>query len=332
MRRGVKLVVGAAVLLALALWGLRRIDETPKGRGRLPDLPTIGALGRDEDGGGAQRLLREGDPDEATLLCQVRGLTDARLEAIPFQADGEGSEVLTATVSGGQVALRVPPGSWWVQWSVPIRVDEDGVQAQAVPIGHVDLEPGEVRTCSFADGGYPVEGIVVDTQGSAVAGAFVVGCGFAGPSAEDGTFSAVIPGFYGRGDGACELRARWMDGLLSRSSDPVVLSAFDVPPSIRLVVDTAPVAGLGIGIFPTLEGIRVTTVHPGSPAERAGLEPGDVVVEVDGVSTAGMELEDFVRIGTGREGTVAKVDVLTEDGERLAFSIRRERLAAPPEE
>ena len=112
----------------------------------------------------------------------------------------------------------------------------------------------------------------------------------------------------------------------------MTLSAFDVPPSVRLVVDTAPVAGLGIGIFPTIEGIRVTTVHPGSPAERAGLEPGDVVVEVDGVSTAGMELEDFVRIGTGREGTTAKVAVLTEDGERLAFSIRRERLGPASEE
>jgi serine protease Do len=36
-----------------------------------------------------------------------------------------------------------------------------------------------------------------------------------------------------------------------------------------------------LGIPPTIKGAVITDVAPGSPAERAGLEPGEVIVEVN---------------------------------------------------
>jgi S1-C subfamily serine protease len=46
----------------------------------------------------------------------------------------------------------------------------------------------------------------------------------------------------------------------------------------------APVWRLGIGATPdpVFGGLRITAVDPGSPAERIGLEVGDVIVQVNG--------------------------------------------------
>ncbi len=46
-------------------------------------------------------------------------------------------------------------------------------------------------------------------------------------------------------------------------------------------------AVLGIGIEDTQRGVRVDTVTPGGPADRAGIHSGDVIVAVDGVPLAG---------------------------------------------
>ena len=49
--------------------------------------------------------------------------------------------------------------------------------------------------------------------------------------------------------------------------------------------------------------MRVVMVVPGSPAERAGLQSGDLITEVDGTSTALLSIQDFVQVMTGPEGT-----------------------------
>lgn len=50
---------------------------------------------------------------------------------------------------------------------------------------------------------------------------------------------------------------------------------------------------LGVGLGPPQEGIPVFRVDPGGAAERAGLEPGDVITEIDGRPVGAMR--DFVR-------------------------------------
>lgn len=91
-------------------------------------------------------------------------------------------------------------------------------------------------------------------------------------------------------------------------------------------------AYVGIGVTITAakdgSGYEITVVNPGSPAEEAGLQVGDVLTEADGISAAGMtttELRDIVR---GKEGTFVSVTVLRE-GQSLTFSVERREVKTP---
>src|SRR6516165_3820834 len=68
---------------------------------------------------------------------------------------------------------------------------------------------------------------------------------------------------------------------------------FDRPRLERLVqrLQTAPKpATLGAAVKDAPDGgVLVGTVHPGTPAERGGLKPGDVIVVVDGTPVAGVD-------------------------------------------
>jgi carboxyl-terminal processing protease len=57
-------------------------------------------------------------------------------------------------------------------------------------------------------------------------------------------------------------------------------------------------------------GVRVAEVVPLTPAWDAGLESGDVIVEVDGTPAGLLSLSDFQAVMTGPEGT--EVDFVVE--------------------
>jgi carboxyl-terminal processing protease len=61
--------------------------------------------------------------------------------------------------------------------------------------------------------------------------------------------------------------------------------------------------GIGASVTMTNDQITIASVNTDSPAEKAGLKAGDVLLEIDGVSTAGMSLEDSVSRVKGVKGT-----------------------------
>ncbi len=104
--------------------------------------------------------------------------------------------------------------------------------------------------------------------------------------------------------GACSFQAWRADGALAARSPVVdVVLAEGAPSSVRLVLPSARTGGLGVQIREHDEGIVVVRVLPGSPAAAAGLEAGDLIVEVDGVPTTSMSDAEFVSRMTGPEGT-----------------------------
>lgn len=100
-----------------------------------------------------------------------------------------------------------------------------------------------------------------------------------------------------------------------------------------------PLAGkmlAGFGVSATKKGIRVRHVYKNSPAEKAGIRPGDLIEKIDGKPTFGLSTEDFVRqlmtadphelvvhsgAGEGRTVTLAKADGATFSGGMLQASI-----------
>jgi carboxyl-terminal processing protease len=89
-------------------------------------------------------------------------------------------------------------------------------------------------------------------------------------------------------------------------------------------------SGIGVDVNPrtTSKGLPIEAVFPGSPAARAGLRGGDVIVAVGSTSLAG-RTSDFAssRI-RGRAGT--KVTLIIERGtRRLTFTIARANIVVP---
>ena len=61
--------------------------------------------------------------------------------------------------------------------------------------------------------------------------------------------------------------------------------------------------GIGASVTTTDGQITIASVNPGSPADKDGLKAGDAVLQIDGVSTTGMSVEDTVAKVQGTAGT-----------------------------
>ena len=67
--------------------------------------------------------------------------------------------------------------------------------------------------------------------------------------------------------------------------------------------------GLGIEISEEQGVPKVISPIDGTPAARAGLQPGDLIVQIEGQSTQGMDLSKVVRQLRGKPGTSVKITI-----------------------
>jgi len=85
----------------------------------------------------------------------------------------------------------------------------------------------------------------------------------------------------------------------------------------------------GLGIEITLRDDILTVVAPidGTPAFRAGIQPGDRIVKIEGLSTKDMQLTDAVKRMRGKPGTKITITVVREGwAEPKDFEITREQI------
>ena len=87
-------------------------------------------------------------------------------------------------------------------------------------------------------------------------------------------------------------------------------------------------SGIGIDVVPEQRGLRVVDVFPGSPAARAGLSHGDVIVQVGRISIANRSAGFASGLIKGRPGTRVTLTVL-RDGQTRTISIVRANLVVP---
>lgn len=91
------------------------------------------------------------------------------------------------------------------------------------------------------------------------------------------------------------------------------------------MMDAQPANYVGVGVEITMEaaGARVTRVLDGGGAKLAGVERGDVFLEVDGNALRGQSLADVVDLLRGKSGTEVKVLSRTTAGNRALLLVRK---------
>jgi carboxyl-terminal processing protease len=88
--------------------------------------------------------------------------------------------------------------------------------------------------------------------------------------------------------------------------------------------------GVGMSIIPVEDKIEVVSPFPGSPADRAGIKPGDIIVKVDGKDTAGMSNLQVADMLKGAKGTVVTVTLSREGTPKpVVVNVMRDEIPQP---
>ncbi len=114
-----------------------------------------------------------------------------------------------------------------------------------------------------------------------------------------------------------------INGMLASLNDPYTRL---IPPQNYEEVREDSVGEFGgLGIVVTMRDEMITIVSPmaGTPAFSVGLLPGDRIIEIDGVSTAGMELNAAVKKMRGRPGTRVVLTIRRDGSEDFPVTVER---------
>ena len=87
--------------------------------------------------------------------------------------------------------------------------------------------------------------------------------------------------------------------------------------------------GLGVELKGGAGGLEIVDVISGSPAEAAGIQSRDVIIEVDGHSTVDAATDTAAGLLSGPEGSIAQLVVTTPGRTPRRLSVRREHIEVP---
>lgn len=83
--------------------------------------------------------------------------------------------------------------------------------------------------------------------------------------------------------------------------------------------------GLGIEITKDPAGIRITSPIDDTPASKAGIRAGDIIVKIDGEAAAEMELSDAVKLMRGEPKTKIRIEIARKgEAQPLVFDLERD--------
>lgn len=91
--------------------------------------------------------------------------------------------------------------------------------------------------------------------------------------------------------------------------------------------------GVGIYMVQDTKENKIMVLSPikGSPAEKAGIQPGDYIIAVDGVEYTGEQMSTVSNKIKGESGTTVKIKILREN-ETKEYELKREKITVNPVE
>ena len=88
-------------------------------------------------------------------------------------------------------------------------------------------------------------------------------------------------------------------------------------------------SGIGVMVDTRAGQPLIISVFDGSPAEKAGLRPGDVITSVDGHSTERSTVDEVIKLVRGDAGTSVTLGITHRDGSTVEVSIVRADIVLP---
>ena len=119
-----------------------------------------------------------------------------------------------------------------------------------------------------------------------------------------------------------------IDGVVKRLDDR--FSNYFSPAEYRRFKESqhSEFSGIGLSVSGDPRGLRVETVYDGSPAKRAGMEKGDLVVEAAGHKLSGRNSDEAVSFIKGPPGSQVRV-TWERGGKRFTKTITRSTVSVP---
>ncbi len=124
-------------------------------------------------------------------------------------------------------------------------------------------------------------------------------------------------------------KAKTVEELLQVLSDPYTqyMTEQEYQTFLKALEGDADIVGIGVSVQYTFDGILILDTISGGSAREAGLQPGDLIVAVDGVPCvpASASVSDLL---TGAEGTQVTVTIL-RDGVTSSYALTRRPVVIP---
>lgn len=126
-----------------------------------------------------------------------------------------------------------------------------------------------------------------------------------------------------------ELTEGAIEGILSKIEDPYTRYLTEEEFAEETKESSEEYSGIGIHMAWSLKdnNLRIVGVMPDTPAKKAGLRAGDVIIQVDGTRVTAENISAMSDAIKGEEGTTVNIVVL-RDGKEVTFNIVRAHIIA----
>lgn len=116
-----------------------------------------------------------------------------------------------------------------------------------------------------------------------------------------------------------------IDTMIASLNEPYTRFMSSKEFSDLLTSITSKIYGIGVNIHSKSGKVEIFNVIPSTPADLAQLKQGDIIVNVDGKDTNGMNISDVATLVRGPENSIVEITVL-RDGKKLTKKIKRKEI------
>lgn len=141
----------------------------------------------------------------------------------------------------------------------------------------------------------------------------------------DEAISTVTHDYY-RPIKAESLVSSSISGMVSSLHDPY--STYLPPSDFKSFDAPETFTGIGVSVQPDKQGLEIVRVFDNSPADRAGLEGGETILQADGHSLASVSLNKAISLIEGPPGTQVHLEI-SHEGHDRQVTITRETISRP---